>query len=391
MVMHSGRVCRGLVALLGLWSSALCAAPDLALRMSVSPVVPAPAQPAEFTVVVTNAGGSAANDVVVTDRLPVGLVIPSGMAAFPSAGSYDPLTGAWSLGALIPGASATLVIPAVVVAIPQPPCIVNVATVSLVTDSNSSNDRAVAAVKTGTAVRCVDLAIIASGGNLHGCGDGFELKYWVTVSNGGPDDAGSFYLDMEQTPAIIPGLKFTGADCEGLRCSAAALPAGTSMTFDAKSGSLDFNNRKYVTLDFALSSVDIDYDTANNQQADPISIPPTPDCTSGGSGGSSGCFIATAAYGSALEPHVVALREFRDRVLRQSALGRAFIRYYYRYSPPLAAIIARHESLRVLARAVLTPIVLAVEFPRAAGALVGFALLLLVRRFRRSRRATWSQ
>jgi uncharacterized repeat protein (TIGR01451 family) len=350
-----------LIATLALIPGLLSAAPDVALRMSVDPVVPTPGQPVEFIVVVTNEGTSAATDVVVSDQLSSALAIPAGMAAFPSSGTFDPLTGNWSLGTLASGATATLMIPAVVVANPQPPCSVN------------------------AAIRCADLAIAATGGNLNGCGDSFELKYWVTVTNAGPDDAGMVYLDMTQTPAIIPGLKLTGSQCDGLRCTVAGLPAGASVTFDAKSGDLDFNNRKYVTLEFAVSSADVDYETANNQQADNLSIPPAPDCDPYDDSDGGGCFIATAAYGSMLEPHVVALREFRDRYLRNSALGRAFIRFYYRYSPPVAAVIGRYESLRLLTRAVLTPVVLAIEFPRSSGAIAGLAALLLMLRRLRTR------
>ena len=68
-------------------------------------------------------------------------------------------------------------------------------------------------------------------------------------------------------------------------------------------------------------------------------------------------------------PHVVALRQFRDEYLRRSVLGRAFIRFYYRYSRPVAAVIARHGSLRLLVRALLTPVVLAIEYPRTAAIL----------------------
>jgi len=73
--------------------------------------------------------------------------------------------------------------------------------------------------------------------------------------------------------------------------------------------------------------------------------------TSGNS--SSGCFIATAAYGSYAEPHVLILREFRDNVLYRSALGRLFIRCYYKISPPIAALIAPREYVKKLVRCVL--------------------------------------
>ena len=92
----------------------------------------------------------------------------------------------------------------------------------------------------------------------------------------------------------------------------------------------------------------------------------------GGSGGNSwpNCFIATAAYGSYLDPHVKALRDFRDRWLLTCGAGRAFVRLYYRYSPPVAALIARHEAARTATRVALTPIVYAVLHPVCLGMLL---------------------
>jgi len=89
-----------------------------------------------------------------------------------------------------------------------------------------------------------------------------------------------------------------------------------------------------------------------------------------GGGGGGGCFIATAAYGSYLHPQVQILRDFRDHYLLTNAPGRAFVALYYRISPPIADIIARHETLRMLVRLLLTPVVLAISHPAAAGALL---------------------
>ena len=66
--------------------------------------------------------------------------------------------------------------------------------------------------------------------------------------------------------------------------------------------------------------------------------------------GGGGCFIATACYGESDAPQVAALREFRDRCLEPSPLGRVLVRAYYKLSPPLARMIRRHEGLRRLMR-----------------------------------------
>jgi M6 family metalloprotease-like protein len=69
-----------------------------------------------------------------------------------------------------------------------------------------------------------------------------------------------------------------------------------------------------------------------------------------------GCFIATAAYGSAMAPEVGTLRRFRDVYLLTHPAGRSAVRLYYHASPPLAKAIARRPALRLAARFVLWPV-----------------------------------
>lgn len=76
-----------------------------------------------------------------------------------------------------------------------------------------------------------------------------------------------------------------------------------------------------------------------------------------GSSGGGGCFIATAAYGSLLEPHVVLLREFRDSFLLTNSVGQKFVSLYYTYSPPLADYIAERDSLKAIVRILLLPLI----------------------------------
>lgn len=101
---------------------------------------------------------------------------------------------------------------------------------------------------------------------------------------------------------------------------------------------------------------------------------------------SSGCFIATAAYGSYLAPDVMVLRHFRDHYLMTNAPGRHLVAFYYRVSPPIADYIWRHETARTLTRWGLTPIVYGVKYPVAGWAML-FALIALPVGYRARKRA----
>ncbi len=62
------------------------------------------------------------------------------------------------------------------------------------------------------------------------------------------------------------------------------------------------------------------------------------------------CFIATAAYGTDTAQQIGILREFRDTILLRNCLGAQFVFFYYKTSPPVASLIARHEVVRTAVR-----------------------------------------
>lgn len=103
----------------------------------------------------------------------------------------------------------------------------------------------------------------------------------------------------------------------------------------------------------ALDSLDIDYSSApsssigmRNSGTASYRMSAVPDEAPAPVRKKEGCYIATAVYGSYDAPQVLTLRRFRDERLKKTALGRLFIRVYYRLSPPAAARLrnARHVN-----------------------------------------------
>ena len=93
-----------------------------------------------------------------------------------------------------------------------------------------------------------------------------------------------------------------------------------------------------------------------------------------------GCFVATAAFGSPMAHQVQWLRAFRDRILLPGRAGRAFVNWYYGWSPRAAAWLHVHSVARKLTRVVLwIPVAFAWSSLRTsvACASLGFLLFFL--------------
>ena len=70
-------------------------------------------------------------------------------------------------------------------------------------------------------------------------------------------------------------------------------------------------------------------------------------------GAQSGCYVATAVYGSYDCPSVWTLRRFRDDTLAKTWCGRVFIRVYYTVSPTLVRRFGKCSWFRNLWKPIL--------------------------------------
>ncbi len=150
-------------------------------------------------------------------------------------------------------------------------------------------------------------------------------------------------------------ITFTGTVSGGIYSLTASFPqdAGTltmNMIFDLSSNNSGTGKVTYIWTD-GIITCNGGFDIAFTKQVE------QPEVAVGGGGGGGGCFIATAAFGSMMEPHVKILRDFRDHFLLHNSLGKGFVRLYYAYSPPVADFIKKHDGLRLTVRISLLPVV----------------------------------
>jgi uncharacterized repeat protein (TIGR01451 family) len=188
----------------------------------------------------------------------------------------------------------------------------------------------------------------------------------ASITNSGPDAAtgvtlvhqvpgGATYISATASPGSCSHTTGT-VTCTLGGMSSGATASASIVVRPTSTGAMDAS--------VSVSAEETDPNPANNNASvsvmvNPDAPPPDPKSSGGG------CFIATAAWGSALAPEVETLRAFRDQRLLPHPVGRLVVEVYYRVSPPIATVIAGNEMLRKATQLMLEPVVAGVRLTGA--------------------------
>lgn len=156
---------------------------DLAIQKTVDSSQPTVGQIINYTIMVTNNGPYTAQTVEVDDVLPAGLSYVSSSA---TQGSYNALTGRWSVGAMLSGSMASLTISAAVAAV-SGTIITNTATVvdPYASDPYSGNNSSSASIIVAPSADLLVTKTVSNSSPIVGQ----QVVYTIVVSNRGQSSA----------------------------------------------------------------------------------------------------------------------------------------------------------------------------------------------------------
>jgi uncharacterized repeat protein (TIGR01451 family) len=224
---------------------------------------------------------------------------------------------------------------------------------------------------------------------LPGCAN---VTFTSNVTNDGPNNATNViltgFLDAELhylRVTVTQGgcTPIINGSVQTIRCDLGNLDSGSTAVVQIVAQNRLLGLGPFPLSNHASVSSNIpDPNISNNDTGAGVSALPAASCIGNSSGGAkSYCFISTVAYGSITEQHVKILRDFRDRFLKGSNIGKIILKTYYKYSLSMAGSIAKQGMLRTILGIILLSILGVSWVAFKTGLLSAIALMLLFNSF----------
>jgi len=234
------------------------ASADLLLEKS-APVSGTAGESLTYTLTVTNSGPSDAQGVSVTDPIPTGTEYVTDT----SAGTYDPVTGIWSIGTLNSGSSTAIDITVKILSDTTASVINSAAVTATTSDPDPANNTATV---TTSLERSADLSVTKSS-SPDPVIAGESLTYTITITNDGPSDASNVVLtDTLPTELINPEYSLDGGITWSSWTGSVSLGTITDTTSEeiVLRGTVDSSFSGTLNNSASVASDTPDPDTANN-------------------------------------------------------------------------------------------------------------------------------
>ena len=177
---------------------------DLSVVKTANPNPVNPGEVLTYTIVVSNAGPSAVENVILTDNIPASIIGPE--FSVNGGGTFNPWTGSLNLGTLAAGASRTILVRGTV-SNTATGTITNTAIVSSTTPDPNPDNNTSTVTTTVSSAQSADVSVVKTA-SPNQVVPGEVLTYTIVVSNAGPSAAENVIL-TDNIPASITDVEFS--------------------------------------------------------------------------------------------------------------------------------------------------------------------------------------